>query len=149
MSRCKENHRGRHDAVTEEQHENTLEARDIHQSTPTSNLAVDDPDITQRIKQFYRDLTALDNVLCSECLKRLPSIQTDAAGICYHCNNDKEVLKLYSAANNMEPGPVPPELCISLHFLMYSRMNCMFSLQSLSQAEERFNSKVLPVMFIY
>ena len=61
--------RGRRDAITEEQHENTLEARDIHQSTPTSNLAVDDPDITQRIKQFYRDLTALDNVLCSECLE--------------------------------------------------------------------------------
>ena len=46
LARCRENHRGRRDAITEEQHENTLEARDIHQSTPTSNLAVDDPDIT-------------------------------------------------------------------------------------------------------
>ena len=125
MARRRENHRGRCDAITEEQHENTLEARDIHQNTPTSNLAVDDPDITKRIKQFNRDLTALDNVLCSECLERFPSIQTDAAGICNHCNNDKEVLKLYSAANNMDPGPVPPELCASLRFLMYNHINCI------------------------
>ena len=61
--------------ITEEQHENTLEARDIHNSTLTSNLAVDDPDIAQKIKQIFRDLTALDNVLYSECLERFPSIQ--------------------------------------------------------------------------
>ena len=53
MARRRENHRGRRDAITEEQHENTLEARDIHQSTPTSNLAVDDPDITQRMISLF------------------------------------------------------------------------------------------------
>jgi len=59
LARRRKNYRARHDA---QQHENApaLEARDMHQSTP---LAVDDP------KEFYRDLTALDNVLCSEHLE--------------------------------------------------------------------------------
>lgn len=90
-----------------------------------SNLAVDDPDITQRIKQFYRDLTALENVLCSEYLEQFPSIQTDAAGICNRCNNDKEVPKLYSAANNMDPRSSATRTMRKFMFLMYNCMNCI------------------------
>ena len=38
----------------------------------------------------------------------------DTAGVCIHCRNDTEVPGLYSPANNMDPGRVPPELCVSL-----------------------------------
>jgi len=63
------------------------------------------------MREFYLDLTAL-HTLCDVCLKQFPSIKTNEAGVCYCCQHDTEVPKLYSAANNMNPGSVPPELCV-------------------------------------
>ena len=78
------------------------------------NLAVDDPEITWRIQEFYRDLTTLENTLCNVCLEQFPSIKANETGVCNRCQGDSEVPRLYSAENNMDPGPVPPELCVSL-----------------------------------
>ena len=44
------------------------------------NLAVDDPEITRRIQEFYRDLTTLENTLCNVCLEQFPSIKANETG---------------------------------------------------------------------
>jgi len=53
--------------MSEEQDETTLEAKETHQNATSQlqNIAFDHPEVTQRIKEFYRDLTALDNILCN------------------------------------------------------------------------------------
>jgi len=81
--------------------------------TQYNNITVDDPQKIQRMQQFHRQLTALQNTQCSICLEKFPSITTNEAGVCNRCQADNEVPRLYSAANNMNPGPVPPELCVS------------------------------------
>ena len=35
------------------------------------------------------------------------------SGSCKRCDNDKYILKLFSAGNNMDPGSVPLELTVS------------------------------------
>ena len=66
----------------------------------------------------------------SSCNESFPSIKLACiySAACNHCSRDKREPKLYSAANSMDPGPVPP------------------ALQGLTQVEEMFISHVVPVM---
>ena len=92
-----------------QQHQHT----DLSSSTQFTNLTVDDLEITQRIGEFHRGLATLENILYNVCLENFPSINIDTTGICIHCRNDTDVPGLYSPANNMDPGRVPPELCVN------------------------------------
>ncbi len=49
---------------------------------------------------------------CTSCLERFPNLANST--ICARCNRDKRIPKLYSANNNMDPGPVPPQLQVSI-----------------------------------
>ena len=51
--------------------------------------------------------------------------------VCSRCSRDKQEPKLYSVANNMDPGSVPP------------------ALQGLTQVEEMLISPVMPIMSVY
>ena len=53
------------------------------------------------------------------------------ARVCSRCSRDKQEPKLYSAANNMDPGSVP------------------LALQGLTQVEEMLISPVMPIMSVY
>ena len=72
------------------------EQRQQHQytdlsSTQFTNLTVDDPEITQRIGEFHRGLSTLENILCNVCLEKFPSIYVDTTGVCIHGRNDTKV----------------------------------------------------------
>ena len=56
---------------------------------------------------------------------------TSGDSVCSRCSRDKQEPKLYSAANNMDPGSVPP------------------ALQGLTQVEEMLISPVMPIMSVY
>ena len=100
----------------------------------------------------------------SVCLETFPglnmkSVATDADRECVRCYRDSHIPKLYSSANNMHPGLVPPELqvsvllfytCILRSCYMYvsSRM-VITSPQGLTQAEEMLISAVMPIMTLY
>ena len=58
-------------------------------------------------------LLKLEAALCVVCLECFPTIKISKAGACNRCGADSRVPKLYSARNNMDPGPLPPELCVS------------------------------------
>ena len=86
---------------------------ETHENAPQfRNFTVDDPEIIQKMREFHLDLTALQNMLCDVCLERFPSIITNEADVCYRCQHDTELPRLYSAANNMNPSSVPPEFCV-------------------------------------
>jgi len=65
------------------------------------------------MQEFHGRLAALENRICSICLERNDFSTTNHAGACSRCHNDSLQPKLYSNANNMDPGQVPPELSVS------------------------------------
>ena len=89
----------------------------IDRPSQFTNVAVDDPEVVQRMREFHTSLVTLQNSLCNVCLECFPSIKTNDSGVCNRCQADKEVPVLYSGANNMDPGPVPPELSVSIYFI--------------------------------
>ena len=56
---------------------------------------------------------------------------SSGGSVCSRCSRDKQEPKLYSAANNMDTGSVPP------------------AIQGLTQVEEMLISPVMPIMSVY
>ena len=82
------------------------------------NCSIDDELITNKIKQFYTKLFAIESGRCTICLERFPTVKTDNSSVCTRCRADTKIPKAYSIGNNMDPGPLPPELSVSkLHSL--------------------------------
>lgn len=72
------------------------------------------------MKEFHEKLFNLEAALCIVCLEHFPTIKINEAGVCSHCRADDRIPKLYSAGNNMDPGPLPPELCVSTMLFLFS-----------------------------
>ena len=94
----------------------------LYSSASNSVEHTQDPQQPQRLPQFnnpeviakMRDfMAALQAVKCMICYERFPSISVNEIRSCKRCHNDKHIPKLFSAANNMDPGIVPPELMVS------------------------------------
>ena len=73
----------------------------------------DHPSVVHKITEFHNSLMSLTPVKCTVCLENFPTLKINNDGICTRCHEDKHSPKLYSAHNNMDPGPVPPELKVS------------------------------------
>ena len=83
-------------------------------------LDFNDPEVIRRLGAFYRNLSSLKNVFCIVCKECFPTTTTNEAGVCHRCRTDARLPKLFSMENNMDPSPVPPELCVSYTFSNYS-----------------------------
>ena len=76
------------------------------------------PGVRSKIKTFHMQLAALQVPKCITCLERFPGLTVRAISPisneteCLHCRQDKHIPKLYSSANNMNPGPLPPQLLV-------------------------------------
>ena len=115
MARQREYTRDRR-ATLRSQHETaTVEPRLRQQDNRhlSESINLGDSEVTQRLQQFHATLATLANVQCDVCLERFPSVKADVSGVCNRCCGDPGEIKLYSAANNMDPGVVPPELSVS------------------------------------
>uniref|UniRef100_A0A1X7U168 DUF6570 domain-containing protein n=1 Tax=Amphimedon queenslandica TaxID=400682 RepID=A0A1X7U168_AMPQE len=84
---------------------------------------------------FHESISSLTFLTYETCLEQFPNMsvsrQPNRVNECRRCATDKHIPKLYSSGNNINPGPVPPQL------------------QDLSQAEEMLVSAIMPVMSIY
>lgn len=50
----------------------------------------------------------------TSCLEHFPNFAMAACSTQYsRCNRDTQIPKLYSPANNMDPGPIPPQLQVT------------------------------------
>lgn len=94
----------------------TVEPRLQQQDTShlSESINLGDSEVTQKLQQFHATLATLENVQCDVCLIRFPSLTADVSGVCNPCCGDPGKIKLYSVANNMDPGTIPPELSVSL-----------------------------------
>ena len=77
------------------------------------------PAVSSKMRNFHTKLVSLEFYKCSSCLERFPDLAMSANRTeCARCGRDKHIPKLYSAANNMSPGPVPTQL--QVHVCVYA-----------------------------
>ena len=90
-----------------------------------------------KMKHFHSKLADLKVNTCVTCLEGYPGMSvrlasaSSAESECLHCARDKHIPKLYSSANNMKPGIVPPELMVRFYtctFLYVLCIVCLFVL---------------------
>ena len=63
---------------------------------------------------FHAHFSALMSPTCSTCLESFPGLQLSPSSTkCVHCSKDFRIPKLYSSANNMDPGTSPSQLQVS------------------------------------
>ena len=70
--------------------------------------------IQAKMRKFHTNMATLDTLTCSTCSERFPGLHFHSkSNECLRCSRDKHIPKLYSSANNMNPGPIPPQLQVS------------------------------------
>ena len=96
--------------------------------------ALEDEWVQCKLAAFHAKMSSLSYCHCSCCNESFPSIKlTSGDSVCSRCSRDKQEPKLYSAANKMDPGSVPPALQG-----LYRRL-----------IEEMLISPVMPIMSVY
>ena len=66
--------------------------------------------VKDKMVKFHKDIAALSSPTCITCMEAFPGLKVSSRSECVRCSRDKHTPKLYSMANNMNPGPVPCEL---------------------------------------
>ena len=70
---------------------------------------LDQPAVRAKVLKFHQSLIEIEEPLCLTCLESFPGL-TVSSDECTRCRRDDSTPKLYSDANNMNPGEVPPHL---------------------------------------
>ena len=74
--------------------------------------------VRTKMLRFHAHMASLNSPQCATCSERFPGLQLCSLSTeCVHCSYDKHSPKVYSAANNMDPGPIP--VTYILHALDY------------------------------
>ena len=95
----------------------------------TNVRALEEDWVQGKLTAFHDKMSSLSFTHCICCNESFPSVKlTSSASVCSRCSRDKQEPKLYSAANNMDPG---------------------LALQGLTQVEEMLISPVMPIMSVY
>ena len=90
-----------------------------HSSTPQAPATplFQQESVRNKMLKFHSDIATICSPVCSTCLAGFPGMNLHHNSTeCQRCSRDKHMPKLYSCANNMNPGSIPPELQVSLHF---------------------------------
>ena len=66
--------------------------------------------VKDKMAKFHKDIAALSSPTCITCMEAFLGLKVNSRSECVRCSRDKHTPKLYSMANNMNPGPVPSEL---------------------------------------
>ena len=86
------------------------ERRDISIATPLFQQNA----VQSRMLNFHSKLASLEFRECNTCSERFPNLTMSRNNMeCSRCHQDCRIPKLYSTANNMNPGPVPQQLLVS------------------------------------
>ena len=84
-----------------------------------------------KLSAFRAKISCIEYKLCMSCKERFPGLAVSSSGSCTRCSRDKTESRLYSAANNMDPGPLP------------------LALQGLMQVKEILIAQVMLIMSVY
>ena len=76
------------------------------------NSLFEQTEVRNETLKFHSNIAGIDAPKCSICLEQFPGMKLHSfTSQCIGCHRDKHIPKLYSTANNMDPGCVPPVLC--------------------------------------
>ena len=70
------------------------------------------------MSKFHADMASIEVFRCMTCSEAFPGLRLHSRE-CQRCSRDKHIPKLYSSANNMDPGPVPPQLQVSFKSFLF------------------------------
>ena len=85
--------------------------RERHRHEQSQLPLFEQPAVRARMQKFHAQLVALESPRCTTCSEAFPGLQLHSQSTeCLRCSRDKHTPKLYSSANNMNPGLVPPQL---------------------------------------
>ena len=98
-----------------------------HTDTIIQPLSESDRELLQK---FCDKMNKLEHKICPVCNERFPSINL-VLGMCRCCYGDKNEIKKFSRANNMDPGDVPEEL------------------KNLTEIEEMLIAQTFPIISVY
>ena len=103
----------------EARHQQDRQAHMQQRRSATSELPIfQQPGVRSKMRTFHSKLAALQASKCITCSERFPGLSVTTVSPntddteCLRCRRDKYIPKLYASANNMNPGPVPPELLV-------------------------------------
>ena len=81
------------------------EARQQHDRDRHSERSVQ----TKKL-EFHGQIASLSSLQCTTSSEKFPGLRLGRDSTeCMHCSQDKHIPKLYSPANNMDPGAIPPQ----------------------------------------
>ena len=102
---------------TEEQREARRQCdRERHreQQQPSQLPLLEQPSVQAKMRRFHSHFSTLDVPTCTTSSKGFPGLKLHSRSTeCLPCSQDKHTPKLYSVDNNMNPGPVPPQLQVN------------------------------------
>ena len=78
------------------------------------------PSVRERMLTFHEHIASLSHsecTTCHECFCGLRLRRQSSECIC--CSKDQHIPKLFSSANNMDPGPIPPQLQVRDSYIVY------------------------------
>ena len=85
--------------------------QESHRGAQSDLPLFEQPAVRARMCKFHAHLAALESPRCTTCSEAFPGLQLRSLSTeCLCCSRDKHTPKLYSIANNMDPGLVPPQL---------------------------------------
>ena len=146
------NQRQRLAAESLEERERRLQERDT-QTTQCTGEQFRQSSVQLKMKRFHECFTSLSPQKCFTCSECFPGLQLRTSTTeCMRCSRDKHIPKVYSSANNMDPGQLPSQLQVStcVHVIMWHSNNYTITfVQGLTQVEEMLISAVLPIMSLY
>ena len=82
--------------------------------------------ILTKLINFHFKLATLEFRTCTSCLEHFPNLTMAAHSTeCSRCSRDTQIPKLYTSVNNMDPGPVLPQLQVTDIFMCitYTHLN--------------------------
>ncbi|CAG8550720.1 12210_t:CDS:2 [Rhizophagus irregularis] len=82
------------------------------------------------LQKFHDKMNKLEHKICPVCNEHFPSINL-ILGMCRRCYGDKNEIKKFSRANNMDPGDIPEEL------------------KDLTKIKEMLISQTFPIISVY
>ena len=75
--------------------------------------------VKAKMHTFHANMATLDTPVCTTCSEKFPGLQLYSNSTeCLRCSRDKHIPKVYSSANNMDPGPIPPQLQVSSTYMI-------------------------------
>ena len=103
--------RGSEDAEQRNSRLQLIQVRRQRQSIHPQVVLLDQPSVRSKMQNFHLCISSIEVPTCTTCSEGFPGL-TMCSGLneCSRCHRDSSAPKLYSCANNMDPGNVPPEL---------------------------------------